>query len=331
MLSRRRCTVLIYCIAIIGAMATLVGFTFFRFVYSPMPINQGESVIIRVDKSTTATHLARIMYAQKWIGSMRLWIWWVRLQGLSSRLKAGVYRIQSGESAQHLLHRIISGDVLREQFLIKPGTTQQQVSQDLKSAPYLNYEAQAWLLLTKSYSTAEGLLLADTYAYDAGSSSYDILKQAHTHLEEVLAKAWETRNPALPYQTPYELLIVASILEKEAALSTERRLISGVIVNRLRQHMPLQMDPTVIYALGSSYQGYLKHENMTVDSPYNTYRNRGLPPTPIAMVSADAIDAARDPDIQPYLYFVAKGDGHHAFSNDYATHKQAIKRYMRKS
>ena len=134
----------------------------------------------------------------------------------------------------------------------------------------------------------------------------------------------------MPYQSPYELLIAASIIEKESALPAERRLISGVIVNRLHKHMPLQMDPTVIYALGPSYKGSLSHEQLSIDSPYNTYQYRGLPPTPIAAVSRDALNAARDPDTQGYLYFVAKGDGSHAFSLNYLAHRQAIQRYRSK-
>jgi UPF0755 protein len=125
-------------------------------------------------------------------------------------------------------------------------------------------------------------------------------------------------------------LIVASILEKEAALPKERRLISGVIVNRLKNHMMLQMDPTVIYGLGEAYQGTLTHQQMTIDSPYNTYLYKGLPPTPIAMVSVDAIDAASHPEVSAYLYFVAKGDGTHEFNTTYAKHREAINQYMRK-
>lgn len=331
MLSRRRLSILVYSGALLSVLFILVGLELLRIVYRPIPIQNHESVIIRVEKSTTANALVRIMHAQGWIGSVRLWTWLIRIQGLSGKLQTGIYQIQDQESAQHLLHRIVAGDVLREQFMIRPGATVPQVSQDLTVAPYLEYRPTDWAALQAKHAVPEGLLLADTYQYDAGARGQDLLQQAHAHLEKVLNQAWQNRNTALPYHNAYELLIVASILEKEAAIADERRLISGIIVNRLLKRMFLQMDPTVIYALGTAYQGSLTHEQMMTDSPYNTYRYKGLPPTPIAMVSADAIDAASHPKLSAYLYFVAKGDGTHVFTTTYDEHRAAIQRYMRKS
>ncbi len=331
MLSRRRLSILVYSGALLSVLLVLVGLELVRIVYRPIPIQNHESVIIRVEKSTTANALVRIMHAQGWIGSVRLWTWLIRIQGLSGKLQTGIYQIQDQESAQHLLQRIVAGDVLRERFMIRPGATVSQVSKDLTIAPYLEYHPTDWADLQAKHAVPEGLLLADTYQYDAGARGQDLLQQAHAHLEKVLNQAWQDRNTALPYQNAYELLIVASILEKEAAIADERRMISGIIVNRLLKHMFLQMDPTVIYALGTAYQGSLTHEQMATDSPYNTYRYKGLPPTPIAMVSADAIDAASHPKLSAYLYFVAKGDGTHVFTTTYDEHRAAIQRYMRKS
>lgn len=327
--SRRRISILIYGLALCGVMAALFGLEVYRIAYRPIPIQNNESIIIRVEKSTTAHDLVRTMHAQGWVGSVRLWTWLIRLEGLSGKLRSGVYQVRAGESVQQLLQRIVAGDVLHQSFMIRPGTTVKQISQDLQKAPYLNYNPSDWSDLDARYSMPEGLLLADTYRYDAGSSGQALLRQAHTQLEHALADAWQTRNPSLPYKTPYELLIAASIVEKEAALPAERRLIAGVIMNRLHIHMLLQMDPTVIYALGEAYHGKLTHEQMAVDSPYNTYRYKGLPPTPIAMVSKDAIQAASNPEISNYLYFVAKGDGTHVFHTRYTEHIEAIKHYMR--
>ena len=329
-LGRRRISIIIYGMALFGVISTLVGLELYRIIYQPILIQNNESVIIRVDKATTANALVRMLHTQGWVGSVRLWTWLIRLQGLSGKLRAGVYQVQPGESAQHLLHRIVAGDVLHQSFMIRPGSTVYQISKDLLVAPYLEYQASDWSELDPTHTVPEGLLLADTYAYDAGSSGQALLRRAHTQLETVLAQAWKNRNPALPYQTPYELLIAASILEKEASVPTERRLISGVIMNRLKINMFLQMDPTVIYALGEAYNGTLTHQQMMIDSPYNTYRYKGLPPTPIAMVSVDAIDAASQPMLSSYLYFVAKGDGTHVFHTTYAKHREAIKQYMRK-
>ena len=329
-LRRHRIAVVVFSAALLILMASVFGLEIYKMIYRPIPTQGNESIIIRFDKATTANGLVRIMRAQGWIGSERLWIAWIRFQGLSGKLRAGIYQVQPGESAQHLLLRIVAGDVLRKSFMIRPGTTVNQVSKDLTAAPFLDYQAQDWSMLQKQHSVPEGLLLADTYIYDAGSSGQALLQRANAQLEKVLTQAWLNRNPILPYQNPYELLIAASILEKEAAVPKERRLISGVLINRMKIHMPLQMDPTVIYALGDQYHGSLTHEQMTIDSPYNTYRYKGLPPTPIAMVSADAIEAASHPEMSDYLYFVAKGDGTHEFHKNYSEHREAINQYMRK-
>lgn len=327
---RHKISIVVYTVSLLILMTSLLGFELYRLIYRPIPISSNESLIIRVDKATTANILVHTMHNQGWIGSERLWIALIRLQGLSGKLRAGIYQIQPGESAQHLLLRIVAGDVLRKPFMIRPGTTINQISKDLANAPYLDYQEHDWSILKTQHANPEGLLLADTYLYDAGSSGQALLQRANTQLDQVLNQAWQNRNPILPYQNPYELLIAASILEKEASLPKERRLISGVIVNRMKIHMPLQMDPTVIYALGDAYHGLLTHEQMTIDSPYNTYRYKGLPPTPIAMVSTDAIDAASHPEMSQYLYFVAKGDGTHEFHKNYAEHREAINQYMRK-
>lgn len=328
--TRRRIHIFVYSLALFIAIASLFGLELYRMVYRPIPVQADESVIVRVDKSTSATALVRTMRAQGWINSERLWSYLIRMEGLSGKLRAGIYQVQAGESVQHLLQRIVSGDVLRKSFMIRPGSTIAQITQDLKAAPYLDYQVEDWSDLDSEHKVVEGLLLADTYSYDAGSRGRDVLKRAFVQLEKVLTQAWQDRSPVLPYQSPYELLIVASILEKEAALPRERRLISGIILNRLQKQMFLQMDPTVIYALGDEYHGSLTHDQLSVDSLYNTYRYKGLPPTPIATVSRDAIDAAAHPEMSENLYFVAKGDGTHEFSATYAKHREAITQYMRK-
>ena len=333
-----RITVYILAALILGV--ALVGFQVYQIIIKPIPIDNHkpavalssaiESRIILVEKSTTAQSLVKTMHAQGWIGSVRLWTWFIRMQGWSEKLRSGIYQVQIGESVQHLLKRIVVGDVLHKSFMIQSGATVAQISQALKRAPFLNYQLSDWSAAITQHNSAEGLLFADTYDYDAGSSGQDLLRRAHADLQQVLKSAWQNRNPALPYHHAYELLIVASILEKEASIPEERRLISGVIINRLKLHMFLQMDPTVIYALGDAYQGKLSHEQMAIDSPFNTYRYKGLPPTPIAMVSIDAIDAAAHPHLSAYLYFVAKGDGTHEFHVKYSDHLKAINHYMRK-
>lgn len=310
--------------------SSILGFDFYRLFYTPMVVESSKANIIRIDRPTTAASFARLLYTKHFITSERLFLMLLRTQGLSSQLKAGVYEIRPGETAVQFLYRVVSGDVVMRSFRITEGTTLQQVTEGLMHAEDLVYQPADWLPIVGQHSNAEGLLLADTYYYHPGSPAKVLLALANRNLMQYLEYAWQQRSSDLPYTTSYELLTVASILEKEAALPEEKRLISGVIVNRLRFHMPLQMDPTVIYALGSAHQGALAREDLSIDSPYNSYRYKGLPPTPIAMVGKDAIDAAAHPKKTDYLYFVARGDGTHQFSKTYEEQRQAIARYLKK-
>jgi UPF0755 protein len=307
----------------------IISFNFYRLYYSPMHVAKDAPVIIRIDKFTPASSFVHMLENKKLIQSPRLLLILIRMQDLTQQLKAGVYQIKPGESATQFLNRVIVGDVLTASFRITEGSTQAQINAALQQAPYLTYEPSDWQVITMSSPSAEGLLLADTYQYDAGSRAKDLLEHAYKNLQQFLEQRWQHRSPDLPYKSPYELLIAASIIEKETAKPEERRLIAGVLINRLHKHMPLQMDPTVIYALGTRYKGKLTHEDLQIDSPYNTYLYRGLPPTPIAMVGKDAIAAAANPQPTNYLYFVATGDGGHFFSETYEEQKQAIMRYLK--
>lgn len=310
---------------------SFVSYEVYCFLTKPILLDKERPIVIVVAKNTSAASFVQSLVAKNLVSSPRLLLAMIRLQGLTHRLKAGIYQIKPGESVPHLLNRIEAGDVLVESFRIIDGTTLSQVSKHLQKAPYLRYKEEDWQAIKGNYANPEGLLLADTYNYHAGSEAKFLLRLAHYKLQQYLDISWQSRYPGLPYQSPYDLLIAASILEKEAALPEEKKIIAGIIVNRIKKNMPLQMDPTVIYALGSSYQGKLTHDDLSIDSPYNTYRHRGLPPTPIAMVGKKAIDAAAHPTMTNYLYFVAKGDGSHQFSETYEEQKAAITRYKKKN
>lgn len=306
------------------------GVVAYQVINAPIiPVNSSP-MIITLDRFATANQFVNQLKEKKLINTTRFLLMIIRYESLSHRLKAGVYQIKPGETALQLLHRVVAGDVLIQSFSIIEGTTQEKVVQDLVKAPYLEYNPQDWLLVKGSYPSAEGLLLADTYQYRGGSASKTLLEQAHRNLMDYLNKSWASRSSDLPYKNAYELLTAASIIEKEAAIPQERSLVSGVLVNRLKKKMPLQMDPTVIYGLGANYRGKLSHNDLLINSPYNSYLNRGLPPTPIAMVGKEALDAAAHPLLSNYLYYVAKGDGSHQFSETYEQQKQAIKLYQRK-
>jgi len=309
----------------------VVAFDYYGLVYRAMPSpanGTAQPLILCLEKKMTATNFVYTLKRNYLIQSPRLFLLMIRVQGLSNQLKAGIYQIKPGETASHFLFRVVQGDVLKLPFQIIEGTTLKNVVDVVQHLPYLIQGSDPLPKIADDHQSAEGLLLADTYYYDAGSKSDFLLMNPHDALMLFLNQAWANRAPNLPYKTPYDMLIAASIIEKEAGNPDEKRLISGVIINRLQSRMKLQMDPTVIYALGSQYVGTLSHENLSVDSPYNTYKHYGLPPTPIAMVGKDAIDAAAHPAVTPYLYFVARGDGRHQFSETYVEQQKAISTYQ---
>ena len=302
----------------------------YHLVTIPLVAKQNPAVIISLGRATSASQFVQILKDNHLIQCKKPLLLLIRAKGLSQQLKAGIYQVKPGETALQLLGRVVTGDVITQNFTIIAGTTQQKITQDLLKAAYLDYHADDWEGIRDNHPNSEGLLLADTYQYQGGSSSKSLLEHAHRNLMNYLNASWAKRAPDLPYKNAYELLIAASIIEKETAVPQERQLISGVMVNRLNKKMPLQMDPTIIYGLGAAYTGKLSHQDMQVDSPYNSYHNRGLPPTPIAMVSKEALDAASHPQLSNYLYFVAKGDGTHQFSETYQQQIQAINQFKHK-
>lgn len=330
MASKRHKRLVLHIVILCFVSFAFLFWNFYNLVATPLIYPEDPPVTITLDHAATASQFVQTLKDKKLIHNRKPMLMIIRAKGMTQRLKAGIYQVKPGETAVQLLGRVAAGDVLTQNFTIIAGTTQQKIAQDLMKANYLNYHSDDWNLIQENHPNAEGLVLADTYQYQGGSSSKTLLGHAHRNLITYLNTAWANRAPNLPYKNPYELLTAASIIEKETAVAHERQLISGVMVNRLNKKMPLQMDPTVIYGLGAAYTGKLSHNDMQVDSPYNSYRYRGLPPTPIAMVSKEALDAAAHPQLSNYLYFVAKGDGTHQFSETYAQQRQAIEQFQRK-
>jgi UPF0755 protein len=323
-------SVLVCSLLIVFVALALFGYEIYRLETKPLLAESEAPITILIDKNATASSFVKTLEEKHLINSGRVFLLLIRYQGVANRLKAGVYQLKPGETAQQLLQKVDSGQVMYQTFRIREGSTLSQVIANLKTAPNLKYNENDLQDIAANYPSAEGLLLADTYFYNAGSEAKALLRLASQKMQDYLATSWQNRSADLPYKSAYELLIAASILEKETSLATERKIISGVIVNRMKKNMPLQMDPTVIYALGENYKGKLSHEDMSLKSDFNTYIHRGLPPTPIAMVGKEAIDAAAHPQASNYLYFVAKGDGSHHFSATYEEQKKAISRYMNK-
>jgi UPF0755 protein len=258
-----------------------------------------------------------------------------RVLGKASQLKAGIYLVEKNLTPLELLRMISKGAVQQNEIRFIEGWNFRQVRQALDDNPALAHEtaglSDAELLqrLGVPETHPEGLFFPDTYYFSSGMSDVAILRRAYAVMQDHLARAWETRAGNLPYATPYQALIMASIVEKETGAPAERPLIAGVFVNRLRIGMRLQTDPTVIYGLGEQFDGNLRKQDLLTDTPYNTYTRAGLPPTPIAMPGLDAIRAALQPASTKALYFVSRGNGTHYFSATLDEHNRAVARYQK--
>lgn len=258
--------------------------------------------------------------------------YWRREAG---RLKFGEYLVRSGTLWGELLGQFVAGKEIQHAFAIIEGWTVRQVLASLAAHPSLDRRLSAErpedILRALGYpdGSAEGRLFPDTYFFPKGFRDSDLLRRAIERMNSILDWEWRHRAPGLPLQTAYEALILASIVEKETARDDERARIAGVFVRRLQRNMRLQTDPTVIYGLGERYAGNLSRQDLLRDTPYNTYTRAGLPPTPIAMPSAASLRAAMHPEPGNSLYFVARGDGSHVFSNSLHEHERAVTEFQR--
>ncbi len=258
----------------------------------------------------------------------------VRSMGMAGQIKAGNYLIERGITPYDLFEIITVGKTTQAGITFIEGWTFQQMraammANDAIKHMTISYTDQQILEnIGATESHAEGLFFPDTYFFSRGMSDQDILKRAYHAMQSRLNEAWEQREAGLPYKTPYEALIMASIIEKETGRADEREMIAGVFVNRLRIGMRLQTDPTVIYGMGERFDGNIRKKDLQIDTAYNTYTRSGLPPTPIAMPGLASIEAALHPAKTRALYFVGKGDGSHAFSSTLAEHNRAVVKYQ---
>lgn len=258
-----------------------------------------------------------------------------RLLGKAGTIKAGSYRVERGITPLALLDKLNAGQVVQSRFVFIEGWTFKQLraaidaESDIRHDSAALSDAEIMTRMGAAGRSPEGLFFPDTYVFDKGGSDLDILRRAYQAMDRELQAAWETRAPDLPYRDPYDALIMASVIEKETGRSNERAMVSGVFVNRLRIGMLLQTDPSVIYGMGDKFNGRLRKKDLRADTPHNTYMRSGLPPTPIAMPSRAALQAALNPADTKALYFVARGDGTSEFSRTLAEHVRAVNKYQR--
>jgi UPF0755 protein len=259
---------------------------------------------------------------------------WFRLSGDDRRIRAGSYEVTAGTSPRELLRKMVEGDETLGSLRVGEGWTFRQLREALAQQADLRQETASWSdgqimqALGLPELHPEGRFFPDTYLFSRGVSDLSVLRMAHQRMERRLALAWSERPSGSLLKSPTELLILASIVEKETGLPSDRAQVSGVFHNRLRLGMPLQTDPTVIYGLGPAFDGNLRKADLQRDNPWNTYTRVGLPPTPIALPGDAALRAAAKPERTSALYFVARGDGSSQFSATLAEHNEAVRRFQ---
>lgn len=295
-----------------------------------------EGVMLEVMPGRSVRGIANDLANQGLLKNPYYFEWMVRRSGSASRLQAGEYQINPGTYPQALIQLLISGKVLQYSLTIVEGWTFRQMLAAMRAVSTLKHtvldksDADIMAALGHAGEHPEGRFLPDTYFFPRDTTDVAFLARAYDALTQTLDREWAARSDGLPLKTPYEALILASIIEKETGIADERARISGVFVRRLLKGMRLQTDPTVIYGLGDSYDGDIRFSDLRKDTAYNTYTRNGLPPTPIALAGVESIHAALNPAEGNELYFVASGGGGHQFSATLAEHNKAVRKYQMK-
>ena len=304
-----------------------------RFMKTPMNV-PAEGHLLLVERGETLSEIAERLAADSVLAHPRYLAGYARWHARDRRIQAGEYRLPYRATPVHLLDMMERGEVVRHRVRVIEGWGWRRALAEIQSHPLVQttIESPSDLsrLLDLPTPDPEGWFLPATYDFKRGSTDVYLLEIAHRAMVGRLEAEWEARSRDLPYRNPYEALILASIVEKEAAIADERPRIAGVFVRRLRRGMRLQADPTVIYGLGESFDGNLTRRDLRRDTPYNTYRRSGLPPTPIALPGAAALHAALHPAPGNELFFVASEHGRHVFSDTLAEHRRAVDRWQRR-
>ena len=311
------------------------------FVHTPVNVTQDQ--LLTIERGTTGSKLAALLEQENILEHADLLPWLLKLQPQLNKVKAGTYSLTGVKTLQDLLDMINSGK--EAQFSVKfiEGKTFKEWRKNLENAPHLKQALQgktdkeimalldipAVAKAVYEWNNMEGWLYPDTYNYTPNSTDLELLKRSATRLQKALDKAWNERDENLPLADPYQMLILASIVEKETGIAAERPQVASVFINRLKANMKLQTDPTVIYGMGERYTGNIRKKDLETMTPYNTYMIEGLPPTPIAMVSESALQAVAHPAKTDFYYFVADGSGGHKFTRNLNEHNKAVQEYLR--
>ena len=310
-----------------------VGYDFQNFRQTPLAVPV-EGLTITIAPGRSVRGIAHDLTAAGFIDSPVYFELLARGSGVGGRLQAGEYRIVHGMVPEAFLQMLASGRVVQHVLTIVEGWTFKQLLDAVRAHDVLVHTfgnasaGEIMAALQRDGEHPEGRFLPDTYHFPRGTTDKDVLARAYAAMDQALQREWAGRAADLPFKTPYEALILASIVEKETGVAAERPRIAGVFVRRLKLNMRLQTDPTVIYGIGDRFDGNIRSSDLRTDTPYNTYVRTGLPPTPIALPGVDALRAVMHPANGDELYFVSKGDGSHHFSATLAEHTRAVRKYQ---
>jgi UPF0755 protein len=320
-------------VLLIASVVLIVQFQ--RFQHKPISITDPESTFM-IKSGSNIKSIAQQLSLEGVIEDPWLFILLAKLKGVETRVRAGEYRLLPEQSSVDLLELFTTGQSIQYSFTVIEGWTFRQMLKALKADPVLvdtfkdKSDAEIMSLLGYPEQHPEGMFFPDTYRFPKDTTDLNFLRRSYDLMQSHLQREWENRAPDLPLQSSYEALILASIIEKETAVGSERPMIASVFIRRLQKNMRLQTDPTVIYGLGETFDGDIRYRDLRNETPYNTYLHKGLTPTPIALPGVEAIHAALHPAQSEALYFVAKGDGTHQFSNNLDDHNKAVKKYQLK-
>ncbi len=304
-----------------------------HFVRSPLDVGEGGE-LYAVPPGTSLRQLARGLAHRGILEHPRYLVWLGRWEGAAHQLQAGEYVIESGTTPQQLMAMLVAGKVRLHSLTVVEGWSFAQLMEAVRAHEAMDHTlegveaAQIMARIGHPGEHPEGRFFPETYSFPRGTTDVQFLERAYRAMQHRLEREWAGRAPGVPLDTPYEALILASIVEKETAVAQERPRIAGVFIRRLERGMRLQTDPTVIYGMGADYEGNLRRSDLQADSPYNTYTRSGLPPTPIAMPGGASLHAVLHPAPGKALYFVAKGDGSHHFSDTLQEHNRAVIKYQ---
>lgn len=322
-------------VATVGTIAIATA-SLYQFAHAPLPLRGALPKAFELKSGSSLRSIARQLVAADVLREPWRFELLARLQGDDASLKAGSYEIAAAITPLELIEKLRRGDVVQEQITLVEGWTLRQIRQALAEHPYLRHDSsmlsEAQLLErlgVSGYASGEGLFFPDTYRFSRGASDLDVLRQSREGMQKRLDSLWSARASDLPFNSAYEALILASIVEKETGAEADRPLVAAVFVNRLRRGMKLQTDPSVIYGLGVAFDGNLRKADLQRDTPFNTYTRPGLPPTPISMPGLASLSATLNPPKTDALYFVARGDGTSHFSPSMEEHNRAVDRYQR--